>query len=213
MIKKVLLVFLFLHLNVCYSQTSIKGKNLLDQVSEKMSSYSSIRFEFSYVLNNRKEQINQESYGEITVSKDLYKLIFLDATQLYDGKSIYTIVPENEEITITNPEEESNEYTINPSYLLNFYKEGYDYQWDIKQYIREKNIQFIKLIPVDDDSDIQFLLIGVDIDLKHLFRIIEIGDNGTQTTLTIEKMETNVSLPENYFEFNRNDFLNFYIIE
>ncbi|MEE3035376.1 MAG: outer membrane lipoprotein carrier protein LolA [Bacteroidota bacterium] len=212
MIKKVLIVF-FLYINVCYSQTSVKGKNLLDQVSEKMGSYSSIQFEFSYVLNNRKEQINQESYGKITVSKDLYKLDFLDATQLYDGKSIYTIVPENEEITITNPEEELNEYTISPSYLLNFYKDGYDYQWDIKQYIREKNIQFIKLIPVDENTDIQFLLIGVDIDLKHLFRIIEIGNNGTQTTLTIEKMETNVSLPENYFEFNKNNFPNFYIIE
>ena len=83
------LFFLIIISNFSYSQTSVEGKNLLNQVSEKMSSYSSIQFDFSYVLNNRKEQINQESYGEITVSGDLYKLDFLDAIQLYDGNLTY----------------------------------------------------------------------------------------------------------------------------
>jgi len=212
MSNRVLFLLVFI-INISYSQTSIEGKNLLNQVSDKMGSYSSIQFDFSYVLNNRKEQINQESSGKITVSGDLYKLDFLDATQLYDGNLIYTIVPENEEITITNPDDELNEYTISPSYLLSFYKEGYDYQWDIKQFIRDKNIQFIKLVPVDENTDIQYLLVGVDIDAKHLFRIIEIGNNGTQTILTIEEMKTNVSLPINFFQFEKKDYPNFYIIE
>ena len=207
------LFFLIIIFNFSYSQTSVEGKNLLNQVSEKMSSYSSIQFDFSYVLNNRKEQINQESFGNITVSGDLYKLNFLDAIQLYDGNLTYTIVPENEEITITNPNDDLSEYTINPSYLLSFYKEGYDYQMDIKQFIRDKNIQFIKLIPVDENTDVQYLLVGVDLDTKNLFRIIEIGNNGTQTTLTIEKMKTNVSLPINFFQFEKKDYPNFYIIE
>lgn len=207
------LFFLIIIFNFSYSQTSVEGKNLLNQVSEKMSSYSSIQFDFSYVLNNRKEQINQESYGEITVSGDLYKLDFLDAIQLYDGNLTYTIVPENEEITITKPDDELSNYTISPSYLLSFYKEGYDYQMDIKQFIRDKNIQFIKLIPVDENTDVQYLLVGVDLDTKNLFRIIEIGNNGTQTTLTIEKMKTNVSLPINFFRFEKKDYPNFYIIE
>ena len=212
MSNRVLFLLVFI-INISYSQTSIEGKNLLNQVSDKMGSYSSIQFDFSYVLNNQKEQINQESLGKITVSEDLYKLDFLDATQLYDGDLIYTIVPENEEITITNPDDELNEYTISPSYLLSFYKEGYDYQWDIKQFIRDKNIQFIKLVPVDENTDIQYLLVGVDIDAKHLFRIIEIGNNGTQTILTIEEMKTNVSLPINFFQFEKKDYPNFYIIE
>ena len=212
MSNRVLFLLVFI-INISYSQTSIEGKNLLNQVSDKMGSYSSIQFDFSYVLNNRKEQINQESSGKITVSGDLYKLDFLDATQLYDGNLIYTIVPENEEITITNPDDELNEYTISPSYLLSFYKEGYDYQWDIKQFIRNRNIQFIKLVPVDENTDIQYLLVGVDIDTKHLFRIIEIGNNGTQTILTIEEMKTNVSLPINFFQFEKKDYPNFYIIE
>ena len=34
-----------------------------------------------------------------------------------------------------------------------------------------------KLVPIDENTDIQYLLVGVDIDTKHLFRIIEIGNN------------------------------------
>ena len=54
-----------------------------------------------------------------------------DGKSLYDGNLIYTIIAENEEVTITNPDDELNQYAISPSYLLSFYKEGYDYQWDI----------------------------------------------------------------------------------
>jgi len=58
MSNKILFV-LFFYINISYSQTSVEGKNLLNQVSDKMGSYSSIQFNFSYVLNNLKEGINQ----------------------------------------------------------------------------------------------------------------------------------------------------------
>ena len=61
----------------------------------------------------------------MTVSKEKYKLKFLDAIQLFDGKALYTIVPENEEITITQAEEEED-FGLNPKELLQFYKEGYE---------------------------------------------------------------------------------------
>ena len=84
-----------------WSQTSVEAQNLLELASRQMESYDNIEFEFSYVLNNRMEQINQESSGQVTVANEKYKLNFLDAIQLFDGKALYTIVPENEEITIT----------------------------------------------------------------------------------------------------------------
>ena len=61
-------------------------------------------------------------------------------------KKTYTIVPENEEITISYPEDEED-FGINPSKLLTFYEEGYDYQWDIQQRCNGRTIQFVKLLP------------------------------------------------------------------
>lgn len=193
-----------------WSQTSVEARKLLELASNQMESYNNIEFEFSYVLNNRSEQINQESSGQVTVANEKYKLNFLDAIQLFDGKALYTIVPENEEITITQAEEYDN-FGINPKEFLQFYKEGYDYHWDINQRVKGKNIQFVKLFPTQEDGEIQSLLVGIDIQQNHIYKLIEVGGNGTVTTLTIENMKVNSSLPESFFVFNETDYPNYYI--
>jgi len=207
------MIFLVLSIGlvpVVKAQTSIEAQKLLELASKKMESYDNITFEFSYVLNNRVEQINQENSGEVTVADEKYRLNFLDAIQLFDGKTLYTIVPENEEITVTEAEE-TEDFGINPKELLEFYKEGYDYHWDISQRVKGKKIQFVKLIPTQDDGGIKSLLIGIDTQENHIYKLIEVGDNGTITTLTINNMNVDNPLPENFFVFNASDYPNYYI--
>ena len=69
----------------CLGQGFEQAKNLLDQVSKEMKSHENIRFDFSYVLENKKEQIRQEMEGNVTLAGDRYQLNFLDAIQLFDG--------------------------------------------------------------------------------------------------------------------------------
>ena len=205
--------FLFLFIGsvfTVWAQTPIEAQNLLELASKQMESYENIEFEFSYTLNNRMEQINQESSGNVTIAKDKYKLKFLDAIQLFDGKALYTIVPENEEITITQANDDED-FGINPKELLNFHKKGYDYHWDISQRVKGKNIQFVKLIPTKEDGDIVSLLLGIDTQNNHLYKLIEVGENGTFTTLTINQIKVDGSLPENFFVFNQDDYPNYYI--
>lgn len=209
-LKKYLLLLFVGSSAVVWSQTSIEAKQLLESASKQMESYKNIEFEFSYVLNNRLEKINQESSGQVTVADEKYKLNFLDAIQLFDGNNLYTIVPENEEITITKADEEED-FGINPKELLRFYKEGYDYQWDIDQRVKGKKIQFVKLIPTQDEGDIKSLLVGINTQQNHIYKLIEVGKNGTVTTLTIDSMEVDRSLPENFFVFNEADYPNYYI--
>lgn len=204
-------LFFFIGMTVSVmGQTSLEAKKLLESASQQMESYDNIAFDFSYVLNNRMEQINQENSGQVTVADEKYKLNFLDAIQLFDGVALYTIVPENEEITITQADHEED-FGINPNELLRFYKEGYDYHWDISQRVKGKNIQFIKLIPTQDDGDLRSLLIGIDTQKNHIYKLIEVGDNGTVTTLTINEMEVDSALPENFFVFNEDDYPEYYI--
>jgi len=204
-------LFFFIGMTVSVmGQTSLEAKKLLESASQQMESYDNIVFDFSYVLNNRMEQINQENSGQVTVADKKYKLNFLDAIQLFDGVALYTIVPENEEITITQADQEED-FGINPNELLRFYKEGYDYHWDISQRVKGKNIQFIKLIPTQDDGDLGSLLIGIDTQKNHIYKLIEVGDNGTVTTLTINEMEVDSALPENFFVFNEDDYPEYFI--
>ena len=209
--KKITL-FLILYSSLTFAQGYEQAKNLLDRVSKEMKSKTNIRFDFDYVLENKKEQIRQEMEGSVTLAGDQYKLTFLDAIQLFDGTKTYTIVPENEEITISYPEEEE-EGSISPTKLLSFYEEGYGYEWDIQQRVMGRNIQFIKLLPTETSEEVKYLLLGIDVDRLQVYRLIEVGLNQTLTTLTLKSQEFNITLPEDYFEFNAAEYPNYYINE
>ena len=86
------------------AQSTENPAKLLDEVSKTLTSFENLSFDFSYVLENRPENIKQETSGSATISGNLYKIIFLGNEQIFDGEKTYTIVPENEEITIIHLE-------------------------------------------------------------------------------------------------------------
>ncbi len=192
------------------AQDAEAANKLLDQVSNKIKSFETMKFDFDYVLENSQENIKQETNGSVIVSGKRYKLSFLGVEQLFDGEKTYTIVPENEEITIEKSDG-TDDTGINPTKLLYFYKEGYTFQWDIKQNVMGRNIQFIKLIPIEENKEINYLLLGIDILKKTIYRLIEIGTNETRTTLTISNFKSNLNLKSNFFSFDPSLYPNYYI--
>ena len=192
------------------SQTPEAAKNLLDEVSKTISKFENLSFDFTYVLENRQEKIRQETKGFAIISGDFYKLNFLGNEQLFDGVKTYTIIPENEEITISSPED-GTDFGINPSELLVFYKKGYSYQWDIKQNIFNRTIQFVKLIPNKENKDLKYLLLGIDLQAKTIYRLIEISTSETRTTLTLKNLKTNTTLRSDFFKFDISKYPDFYI--
>ena len=208
--KIVWICFVFLVSFPLQGQSPEVAKKLLDDVSETIASFENLSFDFSYVLENRQENIRQETTGSATIKGDQYKISFLGNEQLFDGEKTYTIIPENEEITISSPDDDSG-FGINPSELLVFYKTGYAYQWDIKQNVKGRLIQFIKLIPNEENREVKYLLLGIDMRTKVIYRLIEIGNSETRTTLTLENLRTNIPLNSGFFTFDDSKYPDYYI--
>jgi outer membrane lipoprotein-sorting protein len=208
--KIVWICFVFLVSFPLQGQSPEVAKKLLDDVSETIASFENLSFHFSYVLENRQENIRQETTGSATIKGDQYKISFLGNEQLFDGEKTYTIIPENEEITISSPDDDSG-FGINPSELLVFYKTGYAYQWDIKQNVKGRPIQFIKLIPNEENREVKYLLLGIDMRTKVIYRLIEIGNSETRTTLTLKNLRTNIPLNSDFFTFDDSKYPDYYI--
>lgn len=187
-----------------------KAKALLDQVTAKVKSYSNYTIDFKYSLNNTKENINQDSKGNVTVEANKYVLNFMGVTKIYDGKKTYTIVPEDEEVTISSFSDD-DEKAITPSKMLTFYNNGYKYYWDIPQNINGRKIQYIKLIPNNSKDQRKEILLGIDVQTKNIYNLIEIGKNGTKTTLTVNSFKTNQPLSKNQFNFVASKYPKYYI--
>jgi outer membrane lipoprotein-sorting protein len=187
-----------------------KAKQLLDQVTTKVKSYNNIAIDFKYSLNNAKENINQDSKGNVTMKKNQYVLNFMGITKIYDGKKTYTIIPEDEEITISNANEKEDN-VITPSKMLTFFNSGYRYSMDILQNVKGRKIQYIKLIPMSAKDQRKEILLGIDVQTKHIYNLIEMGKKGTKTTLTVNSFKTNQPLSKNQFTFAESKYPNYYI--
>lgn len=187
-----------------------KAKDLLDKVTAKVKSFDNISIDFKYALNNAKENINQDSKGKVVMKGNQYVLNFMGVTKIFDGKKTYTIVPEDEEITISKLNEKDDS-AITPSKMLTFFNSGYKYTMDIVQTVNGKKIQYIKLVPTNAKDQRKEILLGIDSKTYIIYNVIEIGKKGTKTTLTVNSFKTNQPLPKNQFTFVASKYPNYYI--
>ena len=209
---KRLLIIAFITLGfTAFSQNDTKAEVLLTEVSNKIKSYKNISIDFKYELNNvNEENMNQETRGDVVIEGEKYKLNILGITRIFDGKTLYTISPEDEEVTISsdNSDEES---TISPSDMLSFYEDGYTYQMDIIQNVKGRKIQYVKLSPMDTNSEIKHVLLGIDATTKHIYNLIEVGKNGTKTTLTVNSFQTDQPISKTLFTFDESKYSDYFI--
>lgn len=208
---KLVLLSLFISSSVFAQNEEQRAETLLNDVSETLANYENISITFSYELVNRKELIQQKEQGTLTVEGDAYLLKLMGIEQLCDGTNIHTINPENEEVLIEEVHEGFGE-GLSPSKLFSFYKEGYRFDWDITQPLYGgRKIQYVKLTPIDTYAQAAYLLLGIDTHTKHIYKLIEVGDSGTETTLTIRSFKTNIEIPQQTFVFVEEDYPNYYI--
>ena len=208
--KKIALFALLLFINSLTFAQDKKAKDLLDQVTAKVKAYNNIVIDFRYALNNAKENINQESKGNVTMKGNMYVLNLMGVTKIFDGKKIYTINPEDEEVSISKLDEK-DDAAITPSKMLTFYSSGYKYSWDIKQNIKGRQIQYVKLVPTSSKDQRKEILLGIDIQTKNIYNLIEVAKNGSKTTLTVNSFKTNQPLSKNQFTFDSSKYPKYYI--
>ena len=187
-----------------------KAKALLDEVTSKIKGYDNIIIDFKYSLNNLKENINQESKGNVTMKGNMYVLNLMGVTKMFDGKKTYTINPEDEEVSISKLNEKEDN-AITPSKMLTFFNTGYKFNWDILQNVKGRKIQYIKLTPNSSKDQRKEILLGIDIQTKNIYNLIEVGKNGTKTTLTVNSFKTNQPLSKNQFIFDASKYPKYYI--
>lgn len=209
--SKKLIGFVLILLSITtQAQDATKAKALLDKVSAKVKTYQNIQIDFKYSLQNLKENINQDSKGNVTLSGNQYVLNFMGVTKMCDGKKIYTISKEDEEISIASIGKGEDDADT-PAKMLTFFNKGFKYAWDITQNVAGKKIQYVKLTPISSKDERKQILVGVDTKTNQIYNTITVGKNGTKVTLTVNSFKTNLPLPKNQFTFVQSKYPNYYI--
>ena len=181
-----------------------KSEELLNEVSAKMSGYDNMYIKFNYVLENKEVDMRQEVSGTVYTEGEKYNLEFMGNIFIYDTLNTYIILTEDEEINIVDGN--SDEDMLNPTKLLFFYKEGFTYEWAELKSINGNQIQYIKLIPIDSQSEASHFVLGINTKTKIIYSIDEIGNNSTVTTFSIQEFKANQDISKNLFIFDESKY-------
>ena len=198
--KKTLIILALLTATANFAQNA---KKVLDEVSNKMKSYKTLYIEFNNNLDNKTENVHQKTKGNVSLMGEKYVINMLGMTTIFDGNKMYTINPEDEEVTISEIDEDDD---LSPANFFTFYEEGYTFKLEKTENKNGRKLQYIRLVPIDSNAEFSYVILVIDTKTKHIKKLIQKGKNGTDITLIINKFKADIDLPSNLFKFDKKKY-------
>lgn len=208
--KRIITIILFVLVPVLglMAQLDPVAKSVLDKFSEKALKANSVHLKFTMLVEDAVEESETSSEGEIIIQKNTYKLSLPDNIIWFDGKAIYTLVPDVEEVTITEPDPNDVAFLSQPSLLFTMYKEGYK----IRMIEERPGSSVIDLYP--EDLTIEFSRVRLTISKDYTLESIDYKrKDGITISLAVSEYNLKKTYKESFFQFNAKEYLNVDIID
>ena len=191
-------------------EVDVKAKAILDKLSAKTKSYSTIKAEFQYSISNKSEGISEKQTGKIQLKGDHYFLSIQGQDIMSNGKGIWTVIKESEEIQINDMPDEDEEDYISPNNIFTLYEDGFKYK-----FVKEENgMQIINLYPkAAEEKSFHRIALYINKAKNQISKIKVYGKDGSVFTYTIKSFITNQAIPDSKFTFNKTKYPGYEIID
>ena len=177
-----------------------KAKIILDEVSVKTKSYTSIKAEFTFSMENKADNISESQEGTLLLKGEKYRLEIAGQEIISDGKTVWTYLKDAGEVQINEPEYE--EGAINPTNIFSIYEEGFKYRFFKEEIQDGRSVQLINLYPVNaNEKSFHTIRLSIDKNKKQLITIEIFGKEGNTYTYEIKKFSTNLTVEDSHFRF------------
>lgn len=203
--KKTIAIILFI---CCYlvSHAQVDDKSakaILDNIATKNKSYTTLKIEFTYTLQNPKTKTNESKKGTLYMKGKKIRLEMAGQVIINDGKTVWTYIANAEEVTINNFEE--NAESISPANLLSNYNKNFKPKLIKETKDGARILQIIDLTPIKANS---YYKVRLEID-KKVMQIVSstvYDKNGSTYAYKVNKMTPNAVLEDKKFTFNKAEF-------
>lgn len=192
--------FIILFLATITLTAQNKADVILDDFASTMQSYKTIQAEFTYKMENTKENIDEGYKGIIYLKGDMYRLEIAGQIIQSDGVTIWTYIPDAEEVQINSVEDSDDSF--NPTHLFSSYSEDYKAKFDSQYTVGPKTINVINLKPNDPSQGFSDAKIELDSKSKILIQFVVYDDNNNSYSYIVDKFFTNKNLEDSLFQFN-----------
>lgn len=181
-----------------------KAKTILETVSANYKAKKNTYFKFTFGTGSGK--VTKTETGIFYSTPSQYKLNIMGNEQIFDGKKVYNISKEDQEVTIAKPN--GSEKALSPINYIDEYKNGYTVTYSGKNGALDK----ITLVPVKDNG-IKTVVLFVNTPKKQISKIIQTSTDNELAVITVSQYKENQTLSASTFSFDKNKYKNYLITE
>jgi outer membrane lipoprotein-sorting protein len=181
-----------------------KAKGILDKLSAKTKTYTSMSADFEYTMKNVEEDIEESQTGSLLTQGDKYHLEIAGQKIICDGKTVWTVLDEAEEVQVNDvPDPDETEDYISPTKILTLWEKGFKYKYDKSMTLNGAEVDVINLFPEKADEQ-SFHTIKIYVNrAKMVVDQIDIkGKDGTDFVYSIKSFKTNEDIAADRFVFS-----------
>ena len=181
-----------------------KAKTILDAVSANYKAKKNTYYKFSY--STGKGSVTKTETGIFYATPTQYKLNIMGNEQIFDGKKVYNISKEDQEVTIAKPN--GSEKALSPTNYIDEYKSGYTVTYAGKN----GALDIIKMVPVKDNG-IKSIQLYINSAKKQVAKIVQNSAGNDVAIITVVQYKENQKLNNSTFSFDKNKYKNYLITE
>jgi outer membrane lipoprotein carrier protein len=210
--KKILIVALttLISLGSFAQEIDAKAKGILDNLSAKTKAYKTIKADFKFTISNKSEGLNETQTGKIQIKGNKYFLSIAGQDVMSDGKTIYTVLKDAEEVQINGIPDEDEDDFISPNKIFTLYETGFKYKY-IKE---EKGEHIINLYPKQaDEKDFHRIALYINKVKNQISSVKIFGKDGSTTTYNISAFTADSTISDSKFTFNKTNHPNYEVVD
>ena len=202
---------LYLAVVLCNSVPVVAQKNdpaakqILDGVSAKFKTFSSVQAGFSYKVEDAKGKTMSSKKGTVWMKGNKYRVSFGGQEIFSDGKTVWNYDKSTNEVTINDVDVSGS--TITPQKLFtDFYDKDFLYILNGEKKSGNKTLQEIEMTPTDKSRPFHKVYLQVDKNAKTIYSTKVLENGGNRYTYTVSTMKTNSPVADNQFLFDKSKY-------
>lgn len=196
-------------------QNDPRAKKILDELSAKTKTYTSIVADFNITTENKKDKTSETQKGKISIKGKKYKLELDDQLVISDNNTVWSVLHESKEIQINDIGTRTKEGAITPDNIFTIYETGFKNEF-VKEETQKSGavFQYIKLFPIDTKKrNFHTALLTIDKKKKQMISLKVMGKDGNDITYLIKSFQPNLNLEESAFTCDLKKYPGYEVID
>jgi len=196
-----------------FAQQDPEAKKILDRVSQKVKSATTLQADFELAVENRTENQKTSSKGIIKIKSKKYYMESMGTKVYFDGTTMWSFMEDVNEVTISTPANTSDDFVENPALIFDFYNRDFKYRLVGEVNMDEGWMYEIDLFPMNLEQPYSRFKILIKRDTDELFMVSAVGKEGVDYTVNIRNLKYNQPISDSQFSFDQSKHKNVEVID